>query len=706
MEINVSRKHYEGHPAAAQLFAILERFETDLNLTAAQLYYKFPLYKDPDGGIIESRILLASPRHGLLILWTIDDAPANVAIALKEAITHADQIYSLIYSRLIRNKNLRKGRDLCVKINVAIYAPYVNGNFPLDLKTEILTRDQDVNKFIEENEDEPIEDLTFSELISTLEGAKGLIRPKARDISSLSEGSKGALAARQEAEISRFDKQQKYAYTSILDGVQRVRGLAGSGKTVLLAMKAALTHLRYPEANLAFTFYTKSLYQHVQRLITRFYREFDDKDPDWNKVQILHAWGGASMPGLYSIACKAHNVSQLSYTEATNRTLDNPFSFACEDLFNKASTIKPIFDFIFIDEGQDFPVSFVRLCRSLAMDERVLWAYDDLQTIFQATTPTASDVFGRKPDGSPAADFTEDIILYKCYRNPKEVLVCAHALGFGFYGKRIVQMLENRDHWEDIGYKIISGEMVEDSIVTVERIAENSPMSLSSSLNIDDMVQTIVCKDKNEEVEKVSSSIAKDIEDGLRPDDILVIVVDDYNAKGYMSMLSATLANYKIKCNDVHSDTFNLRDFFIEDHVTLSTVYKAKGNEAFMVYIVGVDHLFGKPNIRTRNILFTAMTRAKGWVRISGVGEEAEECSTEIAEAKKNFPKLIFRYPGAGELKVMKRDLQRAAIEKQRLERLLDELLTKMSPEEASAYIQQRASSFRRTRKKITKKRS
>ncbi len=83
---------------------------------------------------------------------------------------------------------------------------------------------------------------------------------------------------------------------AVLDGPQRVRGLAGSGKTVVLAMKAALTHLRYPDAIILYTFYTKNLYQHIQRLITRFYRQFDDRDPNWSNLRIMHAWGGGSNP--------------------------------------------------------------------------------------------------------------------------------------------------------------------------------------------------------------------------------------------------------------------------------------------------------------------------------------------------------------------------------------------------------------------------
>src|SRR5262249_9727314 len=147
--------------------------------------------------------------------------------------------------------------------------------------------------------------------------------------------------------------------------------------------------------------------------------------------------------------------------------------FACSDLM-KATKLAPLYDYIFVDEGQDFPVSFVRLCHSLAKEGKFVLAYDDLQTILQAKTPSTAEIFGTDTAGNSIVEFEEDIVLHKCYRNPREVLVAAHALGFGIYGDRIVQMLESPDHWEDIGYVVSEGDFVEGSRIKVERPIENS----------------------------------------------------------------------------------------------------------------------------------------------------------------------------------------------------------------------------------------
>ena len=59
-------------------------------------------------------------------------------------------------------------------------------------------------------------------------------------------------------------------------------------------------------------------------------------------------------------------------------------------------------------------------------------------------------------------------------------------------------------------------------------------------------------------------------------------------------------------------------DIFSEnDSITFTGIYRAKGNEAAMVYVInGQECYSGSELARKRNILFTAITRSKAWVRI------------------------------------------------------------------------------------------
>lgn len=686
VQIFPSRNEFQKEPAAAALLAGLEK-EISLDLAQAILYRYFPFYRDDDGGLIMPDCVLLSPWHGVIAL-ALTSASVLHGKELERCREIFEQVPPFIHSKLIKNRILRStSTSLLFPIEIYLYGPLLHGTKPTGFP--VVQTDSELRDLLElKRLGQSIATDVFQELVATVDGAKGLIRPKRRDFEG-DERSKGKQAEKIEAAITLFDQRQKNGMIGQITGPQRIRGLAGSGKTVVLAMKAAQTHLLNPESRIAFTFYTKSLYQHVKRLITRFYRQFDDRDPDWDRLQILHGWGSSSTPGLYSVACEQHDVTPLPYREAAMRTLGDAFGYACNKLLEE-NKITPIFDYIFIDEGQDFPLSFVRLCHSLAREGKFTLAYDDLQTIFQASTPSATEIFGVNEDNSPKASFEEDVVLHKCYRNPRELLVVAHALGFGLYGPRIVQMLESPEHWEDIGYEVVEGEFEEGQLIKVERPKENSLAIISDISGFDEIVQVRNFDTLDSEVSNVVSDIINSLRDGLKPEDILVVSVDDRHAKEYLTKIEGSLAENKILSNNLHTDSFGIRDFAVDGRVTLSTVHKAKGNEAFMVYVVGVDAVMRQPDVRRRNMLFTALTRAKGWVRASGCGKEVEDLLTEVTTAKTNFPYLIFEYPGPETLKVMKRDLAEAADRKLKLERLMDELGDEYTPEEISAFIDER----------------
>lgn len=691
MEINLTTRKLTSDKAANDLVNFLSEDQEDLLLTEAELYYDFPILKDLDDDIVISKLLLVSPNHGVILFATSNaTSHQNVADEINKLDAELENIFTLLYSRLIRNKALRKSKkELAFATNSMIYAPRVDDKAGIQSDSELAVNRVQLGKLLEDAQTFPVDNHIFSELTATIEGAKGLLRPRLRTIPANNLTSKGYLANGVEAEIASFDQMQKKGAMVVLDGLQRIRGLAGSGKTVVLAMKAALTHLRNPDAKILYTFHTRSLYQHIQRLITRFYRQFDDKDPDWNQLQIIHAWGGKNTAGVYYNACIQGRVQPLTYSQAIGMSA-NPFDYACKTLIETAQP-NPDYDYVFIDEGQDFPASFIQLCIKLTLENQVVFAYDDLQTIFQAKTPSLIDIVGKDSQGHPLVELTDDIVLYKCYRNPREILVCAHALGFGFYGPEIVQMLENKEQWADIGYEVKSGKFVEGETTVIERPPGNSLTFLSNHQQPTDLVKAVVYASYEEEINGVSVGIAQNIKDGLRPDDILVIVADDINAKSYTSGIARKMLELGIGVNNVYADNYGIRDFQTEGCITLSTVHKAKGNEAFMVYVLGVDALFTPTQtVRERNLIFTAMTRAKGWVRVSGAGEGAKKCAKEIEAALTRFPNLVFSYPSPAQLKILERGLEKGAIRKQNIQRKLDELMAEMSQAEIQELIEQR----------------
>lgn len=71
---------------------------------------------------------------------------------------------------------------------------------------------------------------TLSEIRSVLEGAKALTRASKRIVEDPEVTPAAAALAKLESEIANFDQKQRRAALVTIDGPQRIRGLAGSGK--------------------------------------------------------------------------------------------------------------------------------------------------------------------------------------------------------------------------------------------------------------------------------------------------------------------------------------------------------------------------------------------------------------------------------------------------------------------------------------------
>ena len=98
------------------------------------------------------------------------------------------------------------------------------------------------------------------EICAILEGAKVILKPKKREIGENDVLTKGAILKEMEEQMAYLDLEQKNAALAQIAGPQRIRGLAGSGKTIILCMKAALIHLREPNKKILYTFTPERLH--------------------------------------------------------------------------------------------------------------------------------------------------------------------------------------------------------------------------------------------------------------------------------------------------------------------------------------------------------------------------------------------------------------------------------------------------------------
>ena len=95
-------------------------------------------------------------------------------------------------------------------------------------------------------------------------------------------------------------------------------------------------------------------------------------------------------------------------------------------------------------------------------------------------------------------------------------------------------------------------------------------------------------------------------------------------------------AQSKFNCLDPAKQTHPNR-FWYPGAVTISTIHRAKGQEADLVYLVGLDLIAkDESNLYLRQQLFTALTRTRAWVNVSGMGNYAlfDELSQLIASSE------------------------------------------------------------------------
>lgn len=665
MEIVVTSGRWKNDPASRSLVEFLQQNQDQLNLGNAVLYYDFPAYADYDASVIRPDVLLLSPAHGFLALRFLDDtlfqrspdSLVDIDIALGD-------FTSNLYSRLLRSRELRAGRTrTIVGVHPVIFIAADQtgaavGASEHDIESMVCSSLEAVGAYLAELASDPLAPGAIAEIRSVVEGAKALSRPQKRVIQNPAQQPLAVLMSALESEIANFDQKQRHIALVDVGGPARIRGLAGSGKTVILAMKAAHLHLNYPEAKILFTFYTKSLRATIKSLITKFYRHYSETDPDWKVLHIRHGWGGSSVPGVYSDACRRANRQPLNFSDA-NRIAgkgETAFGAICKQLLENGNP-KPYYDHVLIDEGQDFPDSFYRLCYALAVGDRdkksIVWAYDELQDILNVKIRQPDELFGRGSDGLPLVDLdrssthvppgaTNDAVLSKAYRNQRDVLVTAHAMGFGVYGT-IVQMLESAEHWEDVGYDVATGPLVTGQPVQITRPERNSPIQIAEAEGFP-LMKWNCANSLNSEIAAAVEDIRDFLAAGLMPEEILVISLDDRHAKTYLSGVSEQLALIGIASNNVIADPYNEPPFSITGKVSLSTVYRAKGNEASVVFAMGIDAVEVKAR-GGRNKLFTAFTRTKAWLRVSGVGPAAKKILDELAIASGEAPSMNFIMP-------------------------------------------------------------
>jgi superfamily I DNA and RNA helicase len=183
--------------------------------------------------------------------------------------------------------------------------------------------------------------------------------------------------------------------------------------------------------------------------------------------------------------------------------------------------------------------------------------------------------------------------------------------------------------------------------VEIERPDENSRNLLEGLLRENNkrplnLVQVQGLETDLQQYEYVRDKIAQLIRDEkVSAEEIIVINLKSGNNKESMQALQRTLNEAGIR--SVMPGYVESADVFKpKGYVTLTTPFRAKGNEANIVFVINAQRVADDFTLRMRNAFFVAVTRSRGWCYICGAGKGMEKLTREIDGIKRDFPRFKF----------------------------------------------------------------
>lgn len=382
-----------------------------------------------------------------------------------------------------------------------------------------------------------------------------------------------------------FDGDQtRFIYREFSNKIVTIQGLSGTGKTELLLHKLKDIYLKEKNSKIFFTCHSVALANTLKERVPSFFNFMKvDEQIEWKKrLWVSRAWGSQKdiNSGLYSYICNFYNIPFLGF--GYNVDYNKIFSEALDFLNNIPSEdFEYAFDYILVDERQDFPEVFFKVCEKVAK-EKVFIAGDVFQDIFENLDKKQLEV---------------DIILNKCYRTDPRTLMFAHSVGLGLFEKNKFNWFDD-EGWRALGYILERDDNNNELHLTREPIRRFEDIETDNF----ESVEIVTSTHTNKIVSIINKIIAKD--KNTKPDDISIILLDD-NKKIYQYI--DTLSN---NINTAFNWTVN-RGYEtkqkIENTLYISNPNNIKGLEFPYVICVtgGIQNTY-----KYRNILYTMLTRS------------------------------------------------------------------------------------------------
>lgn len=384
-----------------------------------------------------------------------------------------------------------------------------------------------------------------------------------------------------------FDADQtRFIYDDLNKKQINIQGLAGTGKTELLLHKLYDLYDSQENIKIVFTCFNTVLANKMPDRILNFFNFMkSEKQLEWNKkIWAMRSWGSKSDPnsGVYSFVCNYYNLSFSRYYQGID------FNDLCQkvlDQLNDMDDFQCCFDYILIDEGQDFGDNFFKLCEKIT-NKQVIIASDIYQNIFDKESQVIN---------SP------DYILNKVYRTDPKNFMFAQMLGFGVEEDKVINWPSDIA-WKDCGYLINKKE--DNYIFTREPLKrfpdiKNNPFS-PIELTIEDEDNIV-----NSVISIIKNLCKNDI--NIAADDIAIVIL----ASSYkrLSKIADEIAFEVADKFDWSSQkAYEQKENSTDKKLFISNKNNIKGLE-FPFVICIADSLI-ESNLSDRNAIYMSLTRS------------------------------------------------------------------------------------------------
>jgi hypothetical protein len=366
-----------------------------------------------------------------------------------------------------------------------------------------------------------------------------------------------------------MDREQECLAKSLGDGHRLVRGVAGSGKTIVLMCRVRHLLELHPDWRILVLCFNRVLAEHLSRTIGAH---------DRLQVLTFHAWCARELRRAKIAMPPPPERGQAwhEYWEHVPTLL--------LDAYAAGQAHAGAYQAILVDEGQDFADDWYRV---------ILKALDPVSNSLFIALDSSQNIYNRKISwrelGIKVVGHSR--VLRVNYRNTRPVLDAAY---------RIISELDSRSN--------MAREQADDYVTPDRALRDGPPPEVHrhSSLAVARRF--------------ARAWIQARLDRGVAPDDILVLGL----SRPTMESLTEWLKSEEVPASFLLSEQ-------LPGAVRLSTIHSAKGLDAGHVLLFGGHELEGRGDEVARRLLYIGMTRAREELCVSYHGKS--RLMDEVASA-------------------------------------------------------------------------